>query len=328
MTPKTLFETLCDNPADFEPFTALRIIEKEAQNRNLAVLVRSVPENRLTPLAITAIRVTDKAIEVESHLLSYTGPLSPLPPGYVEIAAKDQRRSGALNAFLDLFTDRLTWMFVMASEKYNLAARMQWSDSADNTILTALRALLGLESQAIKPPLPDDETLRFAGFLSQRTRSASGLRRMAEAELGLPVQLKQFQLVWRPLPQSDCAQLGGGLQLGTNAIAGTQIPDRSGQCRLVVGPVRYMDFVSLEKGQPRMERLLSLIKHYIPPGINFDIQVILDRRDVPQTQLGGEGLPAKLGWNTWARTEPALRDSYDIIIQPDQTDEGLNARAA
>ncbi|MFV0386288.1 type VI secretion system baseplate subunit TssG [Paracoccus sp. (in: a-proteobacteria)] len=324
----TLFGRLTANPADFDTVTALRVAEAEAKARGVPLLVRARPETRLQPLAVDRVTADDKAVSVDSHLFSYLGPLSPLPPGYAEVAAQDRRRrAGGFAGFFDLFTDRLTWLFVAASEKYDLAALLCWSRPADNAILTALRALLGFSGREAETPLPDDEVLRFSGLLAQRTRSGEGLRAMAQAELGLPVRLEQFRLVWRDIPVNERSRFDRRMQLGGNATAGSKSPDRAGQCRLVVGPVRYLDFLSLEKEQPRMDRLLRLVRHYVPPGIDFDVQIVLDRRDIPEARMG-DALPPRLGWNSWVRIAPAANDSGAAVIRPDNLDGGANAGAA
>lgn len=319
MSAPPLFKRLTDDPAAFDPATALRVARAEARRRGVDLNLHTSPDTSLTPVAVSRVHDGDKgAIEVETHLMGLTGPLSPLPPAYTELAARDRRRrAGGLSAFLDLFSDRLTWLFVAAAEKYSLAARLRWEARERNTILTALRALIGFATPRINEcaPLPDDGTLRYAGLLAQRTRNAEGLRVLASTELGLPVRVEQFHLVWRNVPESEQTLVNNSARLGLTAMAGSRIPDRAGQCRLVVGPVRYPDFLSLERGQPRLSRLQRLVRLYIGPVIDFDIQIVLDRRDIPETQLGRDGPIARLGWNSWARSEPATRDSDEAIIR-------------
>lgn len=320
MKPIALFDRLKRNPGAFEPATALRIAESEAGSRGKPVLVRAAPSSVLEPLAVSEVRETEAAIVVESHLMGLTGPLSPLPPAYTEIAARDRRRrAGGFSAFLDLFSDRLTWLFVAAAEKYSLASRLRWHSREANTILTALRALIGFATPEIEAqaPIPHDGTLRYAGLLAQRTRSAAGLRAMVAAELGLPVHVQQFHLRWREVPEREQTRMTGASRLGIDTMAGSRVPDRAGQCRIVIGPVRYGDFLSLEQGQPRMERLRKLVRLYVGPVLGADIQIVLDRRDIPQTRLDRSGPPARLGWNVWARSEPAAHDSWEAVIRCD-----------
>jgi type VI secretion system protein ImpH len=308
---------LCADPTAFDPIMALRIAEHAARARGLRLDIRSGSGTGLAPVAIRSVSLTDTAIEVEADIIGLTGPLSPLPLAYTELAARDRRRrAGGLGAFLDLFAHRLTRHFAAATEKYSLGAGLQWARPGRNAILRGLRSLIGFGTPHLEDrmPLEGDTTLRYAGLLAQRTRSAMGLQALAELELGLPVRIRQFTLRWRGLAPEERTRMDGTARLGVDVTAGFFVPDRAGQCRIVIGPVRYADFLSLAKGQPRLERLRRLVRLYLGPVLDFDIQIILDRRDIPQTQLDGEAPSSRLGWNAWARAEPAMSDSDDAVI--------------
>jgi type VI secretion system protein ImpH len=315
----TAFDRLIADPSAFDPATALRIAADHGEQHGQPVIITSVPTSAQANTAITTVRTTPKGIEVSAVIMGLTGPLSPLPNQYTELAARDRRRkAGALSAFLDLFSDRLTQLFLAATEKYNLGAQLRWADPSKRPIVQALRALIGFGTPGLpeKMPLPDDTLLRHAGLLAQRTRSAEGLRALLASDLGLPVRVVQFHALWRDVAPADQSRMNGLAQVGSTAMAGAKVPDRAGQCRIIIGPLRYPDFLTLERGQTRVRRLCDLIRLYLGPVIGFDLQIVLDQRDVPITQLGGDGPAAQLGWNSWARHEPAARDSDDAIIRP------------
>lgn len=309
-----LFEDLSEAPERFDPFVALRIAALEAQRRDVPLDIRALSDAQLAPVAIRGVSVGPDAIRVDAALAGLTGPLSPLPLSYTELAATDRRRrAGGFGAFLDLFADRMTWLFAGAASKYNLASLLQWVPPAENSILEALRALMGGAAPSLADRLPagPEQTMRYAGLFAQRTRSALGLQALAEAELGLPVRVQQFHRRWRPIPPADQSRLDGTRGLAVDSVAGSHVPNRAGQVRVVIGPVRYADFRSLAVGQPRLMTLARLIKLYLGPVIAFDIQIILDRQDVPESQLGES---AQLGWTGWARSSAATQDSDEVVI--------------
>ncbi|ABD55948.1 type VI secretion system baseplate subunit TssG [Jannaschia sp. CCS1] len=319
----TLFDQLEAAPDRFDPLTALRLAQAEAARRDLPLDIRSVPTGALAPTAIARVTADDTAIRVEAAFAGLTGPLSPLPPAWTELAAVDRRRrAGGLSAFLDLFSGRLTDFFARAAAKYDLPVLLQWTPPAANRMLTALRALVGTATPGLPTRAPlatdseavGDALLSHAGLLAQRTRTATGLRAMACSQLGLPVEVIQFHRRWRPVPVSEQTRLDGSRALGRDASAGAWLPDCAGQIRLVVGPVRYADFLSLELGEPRLRDFARLMRFTLGPVLEFDIQIVLDHRDIPQTQLGGDGPPARLGWNGWASSGPATRDSDEAVI--------------
>ncbi|NJM84699.1 MAG: type VI secretion system baseplate subunit TssG [Tabrizicola sp.] len=316
-TEPKLFRLLQSDPQSFDVLTALRVAEAEAERQGLPLAVESALDGALAGTPISRVVAGPDEIRVEAQILPLTGPLSPLPFAYTEQAARDvRRRAGGLASFLNLFSGRMTRLFADAAEKYRLADMLRWGPGERNMLVAALRGLIGFGTPDLRPRMPveGDATLRYAGLFAQRTRSALGLQALAETELGLPVRVRQFQRKWRPLPVPEQSRANGSVRLGHDAIAGAFVPDRAGNCRIVVGPVRYGDFLSLEAGQPRIESLRRLARLYLGPIIDFDVQVILDRRDVPQTQLGGDAPAARLGWNAWARSEPAERDSDEAIV--------------
>ncbi|WP_208354163.1 type VI secretion system baseplate subunit TssG [Pseudaestuariivita rosea] len=317
-----VFLKLVDQPEAFDPISAIRIAEAEAADRGLPLVITAPPETALRATPVHGVQLHDDRIEVQTALAGVVGPLSPLPPAYTEmVALSNRRRSRGLGAFFDIFSDRLTWLFVHAAEKYSLPVLLRWNSDGQNRIRTALFSLMGLSSGQLRrrTPLPRDGLLRYAGLLAQRTRTAQGLRAVLAAELQLPVQVKQFHTRWVPIPPSEQTQMDGNPRrptlLGQNTTAGAFLPDKSGKVRIIVGPVRYHDFLSLEPGTPRVDALQNLIRLYLGPVLDFDIQVILAKEDVPDTQLGGAGPMARLGWNTWAKSQPSDQDSDQAVIE-------------
>ncbi|MEM9764599.1 MAG: type VI secretion system baseplate subunit TssG [Pseudomonadota bacterium] len=314
-----VFEALMAAPTRFEPLTALRVASEEARRLGFAFEIETPPTTAFVQTPVHGVRLGRDAVIVSANLSGLVGPLSPLPIGYTEIAAAAARkRSRSLGAFLDVFATRLTTLFLAAGEKYNLPALLQWRPADGNTIRHALLSLIGFGTNGLsqRAPTGEDGLLRYAGLLAQRRRSAEGLRTLLAAEFGLPVRIEQFSPRWVSVPAIEqTAMRGIGPVLGQNTMAGSRFLDRSSGVRVVLGPVRYAMFLSLEPGREAMERLRGLARLYLGPGLDFDVQVVLDRRDVPETQLDAGGPAVRLGWNAWARGQPATRDSDEAIVQ-------------
>src|SRR5271167_2707215 len=74
----------------------------------------------------------------------------------------------------------------------------------------------------------------------------------------------------------------------------------------------YLDF--LPNGSA-YEPLRSLLRFWTNEEIDFEVQLILKREEVPPCQLGGEGDGApQLGWVTWMKSKPMERHPEETIF--------------
>ena len=317
MTRAPEMATLEAAPTTFDAATAIRTAGSEAARLALPLDITSPPSNAIALAAVERVETDARAVRLVTPVAGLVGPLGPLPPAYTSLAARDRRQGeGAMAAFLDAISARLALLYADVSEKYDLARLLRWKPKGRDRVTNALHAVAGLAHEGTERlrPLPEEETLRHAGILGRRVRTAQGLRAILAAELALPVRIEQFHLRWRRLPKTELTRAGGSARLGRAAAAGARAPDLAGQVRIRVGPVRYPDFLSLGEGRARLDRLRRLARFHLPAAIDFDVQVVLDRRDIPRTQLGGAGPAAQLGWNVWARTAPAQRDVSEAVL--------------
>ncbi len=312
------FQHLTARPQDFDVTTALRLAEATATERGKFLEIVSEPTSALRPVPVSRVEELDTEIRITAHLAGLVGPASPLPSAYTEIAAQsNKQRQRGLARFLDLFAARLTVLLIEASEKYRLAGLLQWSSGATGRLVNVLHSIIGLGTDGISQHVgsKSDRLLRFAGLLSNKTRSAEGLRAVLSTFLELPVEIQQFQQRWMDVPEAEQTRVGARAILGQTTMAGAKTSDLGGKIRVAVGPIRQPDFATLEPGQPRLLELQGLIRLYIGPVLDFDIQIILHRDDVPDCQIGGLGPQARLGWNMWAKSEPIRDHSGDAIIR-------------
>jgi type VI secretion system protein ImpH len=317
------------DPAHFEPTTAFRIAQHLAEDSGLEIAPHLGIEP--TPLAVSGFREKKGKFELKSALAALVGPLGSMPPEYNELLLREERnKSRALISFFSLFSARFSELFVDAGEKYRLARRLRWSKKReDNTFRKALLALTGFGTARLVETAGVDENviLRFAGFFADRTRNASSLSAMLEEFSGLPIRIEQFRPRWVSIAPEELSQMGGMTppRLGVSAMAGNKALDMSGAFRIVIGPANYADYLTLSPGGKRLKDLFALARLFVGSGFDIDLQVILKKEDVPFCQIGGEAVPARLGWNSWARVAPPAQDSRDAIITEHQA--GLATKA-
>ena len=283
-----------------------------------------------------------------------TGPSGVLPRHYTELLLKIARESKgkekyALRDWYDLFNHRLISLFYRAWEKYRFFVSYERGDYKKldpDPFTRSLRALIGLEAPTLRdrlhlverdldvygdePPrvlakIDDINLLFYAGLLSNRTRNASGLRAILADFFGLAVEIKQFQGQWLLLEKSNQSSIGdldGNNQLGVNLVAGEKVWDVQGKIRVRIGPLsreRFLDFVPNTSDVHRHNdyfRVVQLIRLYLGPTIDFDLQVILKAKDVPDCELTDDPTRGPLlGWNTWIKSGDFPQDAEDAVFE-------------
>jgi type VI secretion system protein ImpH len=286
--------------------------------------------------------------------LGLTGPSGVLPRHYTEMLLRQERdakgrEKRALRAWLDLFNHRFISLFRRAWEKYRpfvAYERGEYAKGEPDAFSRTVFSLVGLGTPALRDRLRvatwdeerqrqqvlarlDDLTLAyFGGFLSRRVGNATSLEAMLADYLGLPVEVRQFRGQWLVLDEANQSRLGEGAlgcALGVNAVAGDRVWDVQSKFRVRVGPLSYDRFLEfLPDKAPQRERksfflLCHLVRTYVGPEVDFDVQVVLRKEDVPECQLAdGNGAGPRLGWNTWVRSAPYPRDAGDAVFDGDE----------
>ncbi|MCR4266311.1 type VI secretion system baseplate subunit TssG [Nitratireductor sp. ZSWI3] len=311
-----LAERLEADPGRFEPTTAFRV----AQEASDVLALASGVGVSTAPLAVDGFRRRSGEASLRTAFPGLLGPVGALPPAYNEVVMREERnRARGLKAFLDMLSARMVELFVDASEKYRLPRLMRWRGGAAETFRNAVFALTGFRTARLRETagVDDELVLRFSGFFAARTRNASNLEAMLGEFTGLPVRVELFRGRWLSVPEAEQSRMTRDepVQLGVDAMAGAAIRDFSGGFRVVIGPLAYADYLALAPGGRAARELFALTRLFVGSGLDFDMQVILRKEDVPFCNLGGKGGERpRLGWNSWALGTPAVHDCGDAIL--------------
>lgn len=284
------------------------------------------------------------------------GPSGVLPRHYTELMMRLEREAKgpekrAFRAWLDLFNHRLLSLFYRAWEKYRFYLpyeRGEFVGPEPDPFTQALFSLVGLGARPLRKRLrvsvreevegqgkervltqiDDLALLHYSGFLSHRPRCAVSLEAMLQDFFQLPTQVRQFQGQWLMLDPSNQSILNGAdsnNQMGINLVAGERVWDVQSKFRVRLGPLRYAQFTEFlpdRSPSPRRKALFllsHLIRLYVGPELDFDVQLVLKANEVPETQLAdGDGGGPRLGWNTWIRSQPAGRDAEDVVLEAEE----------
>jgi type VI secretion system protein ImpH len=196
--------------------------------------------------------------------------------------------------------------------------------TADDLLTRCLYCLLGLGTDRLRGRLEfDDEAFLFyAGHFAHRPRSALALESVLADYFELPLQIKQFLGQWLYLRESDQSALpsprrprGLNTQLGVNVVAGERVWGIQSKFRARFGPLGYREFCRFLPSGDALRPVCQMIRCYVGPEYDFDVQPVLKAEEVPWCCLGGDGdSPARLGWNTWIRSRTLRQDVSDAVF--------------
>lgn len=279
-----------------------------------SLLSLSFPPSEISNLAFENKRIrsaSDEPLsEIQVTFMGLVGPSGVLPRPYTELLINRhiEKRDDAAHAFMDLFSHRMTALFYEAWQKYRFHIEYERKGSAD--FENWLLHLVGftpttLEQNLDRPDKPGslkrDLFSWFSGLWTQRPRNAGNLQAILAYTFGEPCRVSSFSGRWIRLDPDQCTRLGQtNAGLGTSAIAGMRVRDYQSRFRVSFGPLTLSAYRELLPGTDAHIRLLRLLRFYAGVELDFEIELILDKAEIPPPQLGQAGALSlgRLGWLT------------------------------
>ncbi|HAA72243.1 MAG TPA: type VI secretion system baseplate subunit TssG [Planctomycetaceae bacterium] len=345
-----LFEQLEQHPERFDFFQAVRLLRLAAAandkaNRTLAedfppaeelVRFRTLVSQGFPESSISQFSDIDDddgppcPAEMTVSFLGLVGPSGVLPAHYTTLLIERMRQKDfALRDFLDIFHHRLIAWFYRAWEKYRFPIAYERQalnpePQGDDLFTRCLLSLVGMGTDRLqnRQQLDDRNLLYFAGHFAHAPRNAINLESSVTELFEVPARVCQFEGQWLYLPATEQSQLtaaewntNANNQLGVCAVAGTRVWSVENRIRIQLGPLDYETFCEFSPmGSQRWVQLAEFVRTYIGPAFDFDIQPVLRSSEIPRCQLGGKGIPARLGWNTWLTNADCTNDASDAIF--------------
>jgi type VI secretion system protein ImpH len=347
-----LISQLAEEPYRFDFFQAVRLLDRFAEETarsgdqeprpsighdgpaNSEITRFSVYQSHSFPPGAVhqlTLKDTDESTspltEMTVSFMGLTGPAGVLPHHLTSlIIDRNRQRDHSLQDYLDLFNHRMISLFYRAWEKYRFPlvyerAHSGTSPDATDAFTGALFSLLGMGASRIRGRLDvDDEALLYyGGHFAHSPRNVVSLEDLLQDYFELPVRIEQFHGQWLYLDRSAQSRMpdaghpdGLNCSLGTDLIVGDRVWSVENMFRVQLGPLPRSAFDQFMPGSEALVRLAQLVRTYAGPEFDFDVQLILQREDVPRIQLGGD---SRLGWNTWMTTEPPKHDAGDAVFR-------------
>ena len=100
------------------------------------------------------------------------------------------------------------------------------------------------------------------------------------------------------------------------AIVGDEIWNQQAGVRVKLGPLGLTQYLDFLPSGTAYESVRSLAKFASRGEIDFEIQLILKKEEVPPCELGlADAAGPRLGWTSWAKTRPLVQDANDTILR-------------
>jgi len=260
-----------------------------------AIQFETDPSLAFPPSDIVSIKKIDDRIVLRLSFMGLAGVSSPLPTYFADYIVKREAEAAALLDFLTIFNNRMYALFYRAWKKYHLTSIA--GGVTDDPLLRCIAALAGIPLN-MELPASALRTLAYAGLFAGMPRGHAALEALLSDYFGnIPVSVTEFMPRWAPLP--DPMRLGNNVnarenaRLGETAILGTSLYERSGTFRVSLGPLTAEQFESfLPKGKNHAA-VKGLIESFCAEPLDYDIEVLLESRDLKPVVLGADG--ARLG---------------------------------
>ncbi|MEP6946310.1 MAG: type VI secretion system baseplate subunit TssG [Acidobacteriota bacterium] len=332
MPTKSLDQHLADEPYAFEFFQAVRLLERvfrdrkpvggEALPSEEVIRFRSrigfdFPPSEIHEIRKVAADNSEERTEMIVNFMGMAGVSGVLPTHYTELVLdRIRHRDNTLWAFLDMFTHRAVSLFYRAWAKYRFPVGYE---RGNDDFTGFLFDFAGLGSRGLRGrmSLEDESLLPFVGLIAQKPHSQNALENVISEQFQVPANVIQFFGQWLRLGPEDLTQLGvENSALGVTAIAGSGIWDQQSKFRVRLGPMDFKRFQAFLPSGSANKALLATIRFMSGDEVDFDLQIVLEAKQVPGTVLTTRAIRKPMvGWTTWLKTEAFTSDDDQLVLQ-------------
>ena len=332
MRERPLDQQLIDEPYRFEFFQAVRLLERIAHDRKPVgrdalpheevVRFRSRIGMEFPPSELHEIRFTEdgtpdrKTTEMLVNFMGLVGVSGVLPTHYTELVLdRIRHRDTAMWSFLDIFTHRAVSQFFRAWQKYRFPIGYE---RGDDPFTTYLFDFVGLGTRGLRGrmDLPDERLLPYSGLVAQRPHSSNALENMLSDYFDTKAKLVQFFGQWLALDSSAMTRLGArNSDLARSAIIGSRVWDQQSKFRVRLGPMSFKQFQEFLPNGSAHKPLNSMIRFMVGAEVDFDVQLILAKKQVPGSVLTTRAIRRPmLGWTSYLKTEAFKHDDEQVVL--------------
>ncbi len=289
-------------------------------------------------VAAIAIEEGERAIPtIDASFFGLYGPSGVLPQHYTQLVIdRIRKKDTGLRDFLDIFNHRLLSLFYRAWEKHHFPVAYETANQAqvEDLVTECLMHLVGLGNRSVRDRLEisDNAWLHYGGLKALDGARPDALEGIVSDHFNVPAEVTSFQGEWLRIPIEEQTRLGSAQlgetnnnALGVDAVAGQRTWAVEHRFRVSLGPLRLDAFNRFVPNGRLNVPLAQMVRTYVGPQFDFDVQVNLHREDVVGTEVG-EQSTSRLGWNTWLGDWRSGHHAADAIFEtegsPQSTEKG------
>ncbi|WP_434779535.1 type VI secretion system baseplate subunit TssG [Neisseria sp. Ec49-e6-T10] len=300
-------------PYQYQLFALLRKLEvlgistqplgKAGRLKLEKIRLKQEPTLAFAPSSVLAVRpsaLNRQVTEISTYGFGLFGPNGPLPLHLTEYVyeRKHQYRDRVWASFADVFHHRAIALFYRA---WANAQSVNALDGYDHwTFSRYLGSLMHIGSEGFRnrTSISDYAKYYFSGHFLTNRRPAYALVQILKKYFGVNCSIDEFIGRWINLDESHCTKLSLSSPkcLGDSPMLGRRAFDLQNKFRLIIGPLSWSEYVSFFRGGFNAQRLIDWVNLYTNLEFDWDVQLILSQKEVPQLTLG-QSLP--LGLATW-----------------------------
>lgn len=359
-TNRAVVDGLFEETYRFDFYQAVKLLEilfpekspvgEDGEPDAEAVRFRSRVDFDFPPSDVDSLRRgrPDEPVEMLVNFMGLAGGLGPLPRAVSEVVYRRAARNDtAFRDFLDIFNHRLVSLTYRARKRTRVALHSRSPE--ENPFARCLFALMGLGTPALRGRMAvrDRSLLAYAGLLSRRVRSTTGLVGILADYYGVGVRAEVLRPRWLPIEEDQRTRIGlsgRNHALGSGAVLGERAWEQAGGFELQLGPLSYRQFLGFLPTGEAFQSLSALTRFYAGEDLDATARLTLKAEDVPQLRIGmaadsrigwnarlqpmresaagktpglrlGQAGGARLGWTTWLKTRPFTRNDSQVCLR-------------
>ncbi|MDX1341842.1 MAG: type VI secretion system baseplate subunit TssG [Reinekea sp.] len=255
-------------------------------------------------------RLPGQRYEVVSRFMGLYGVDSPLPQYFIDDVTAQDDSGKQLQAFLDIFNQRLYSLLHEAWKKQNPFTQLD----EQGLYYRLTSAMTGQYWDGKK------DAMAFGGSFIGSGRNVESLEAILQEALSLDeLEIDSDIISW--VQVEDGLQLNGEQALGLDTCLGDAIPVIGRKIDVKVGPVEHEVSQSLQPSADMGQKMAGILKEFLPDGVDFDVSIQLTPKYRQDWQLGSE--QSLLGIHSLLGEANGRGLSFKLTSQQFQTGAGM-----